>query len=49
MTDSVPFEGQLAPDQVWNKGWQGGWKVWERGRDLWDLDLSSINDGKKVV
>lgn len=49
MTDSVPFKGQLAPDQIWNKGWQGGWKVWKRGRDVWDLDLSSINDGKKVA
>lgn len=48
MTDSVPFEGQLAPDQVWNKGWQGGWKVWKRGRDVWDLGLTDIKTEDKI-
>jgi hypothetical protein len=41
--DSVPFEGQLPPDQIWNKNWLGGWKLWKRGRDLWDLGLNDIN------
>lgn len=46
--DSAPFEGQLSDDKVWNKDWEGGWKVWKRGRDLWDLGLHSIEDEDKV-
>mgnify|MGYP006284519423 CR=1 FL=1 len=43
MNDSVPFEGQLLPDQIWNKNWLGGWKLWKRGKDLWDIELKNIN------
>ena len=44
MKDGVPSRGQLADDQIWNKNWLGGWKIWKRGRDLWELGLKSIDD-----
>lgn len=46
--DSIPFEGQLPDNQIWNKNWLGGWKVWKRGRDLWELGLNSIDDEVKI-
>lgn len=46
--DSIPVEGQLLDDQIWNKNWLGGWKVWKRGKDLWDLGLNGIEDEIKT-
>ncbi|MEK7648948.1 MAG: hypothetical protein AAB400_03455 [Patescibacteria group bacterium] len=45
---SVPFKGYLADEQVWNKNWEGGWKVWKRGPDLWSMGLDSIDSEDKV-
>ena len=45
---SIPFKGYLADDQVWNKNWEGGWKVWKRGPDLWSMGLHSIDNEDKV-
>jgi len=36
--DSQPFAGQLAADAIWNNKY----KVWKKGRDLWDLGLAGI-------
>ena len=38
--DAVPFEGALTDEDTWNKKF----KVWKKGRDVWDLDLESIDD-----
>lgn len=48
MKDGVPSRGQLADDQVWNKKWLGGWRIWKRGRDLWELGLCSIDDEERL-
>jgi transglutaminase-like putative cysteine protease len=48
MKDGVPSPGQLADDQIWNKKWLGGWKIWKRGKDLKDLGLNSIDDEAKI-
>jgi Transglutaminase-like superfamily len=47
--DSIPFEGQLKADQIWNKNWKGGWKVWKRGKDLWDLGLYGIESENQIT
>jgi hypothetical protein len=44
----IPVKGQLKEDQVWNEKWQGGWKVWKRGSDLWELGLDGI-DKEEIV
>ncbi|MBI2482670.1 transglutaminase domain-containing protein [Candidatus Uhrbacteria bacterium] len=44
MPDGVPFVGQLTADQVWNTKWLGGWKVWRRGHDLWEMGFGSNNE-----
>lgn len=38
--DSVPFKGRLTNDSIWNKEY----KVWEKGRDVWDLGLHGIEN-----
>ena len=42
--DSVPFEGELTDKFIWNKKF----KVWKKGRDVWDLGLKSIEDEYKL-
>lgn len=42
------FEGEFLEDKVYDKDWDGGWKVWKKGRDLWDLGLKGIEDEEKV-
>jgi transglutaminase-like putative cysteine protease len=49
MKACVPGRGQLADDQIWNKNWQGGWKLWKRGRDLRELGLNGIEDESKIM
>ena len=34
----IPIEGALTNESIWNKEY----KVWQRGRDVWDLGLASI-------
>lgn len=36
--DAKIFEGELTPESDWN-----GFKVWKKGRDVWDLGLEDIN------
>lgn len=42
--DAVPFLGQLNSESVWNKQY----KVWKKGRDVWDLGLESAEDEQKI-
>lgn len=42
---SLPFRGQLTPEAVWNKEY----KVWKRGRDLWDLGLDNIKSELNIL
>ena len=46
--DRAFFEGEFLDDKVYDKDWDGGWKVWKKGRDLWDLGLKGIEDEEKV-
>ena len=46
--DLVFFEGEFLKDKVYDKNWEGGWKVWKKGKDLWDLGLQGIEDEEKV-
>lgn len=39
-----PRQGQLSDANIKNKQW----KVWARGKDLWELGLVGINDEEKV-
>lgn len=39
----IPTKGYLEADQIWNKNWEGGWKVWKRGPDLQSMGLYSID------
>ena len=48
-TEPKPFKGYLADDQIWNKDWEGGWKVWRRGPDLWSMELHGIEDESKIT
>ncbi len=43
-----PFQGRLEKDQIWNKEWNGGWKLWQRGDDLWSIGLTGI-DKEKII
>lgn len=47
--EAQPCQGQLADDQVWNKNWLGGWKVWKRGKDLWSLGVTCIGDENEIL
>ncbi len=42
--DSQPFEGELTDKSIWNKKF----KVWKKGRDLWDLGLYDIKSESKI-
>jgi len=42
--DSVSFEGEMTSESIWNKKF----KVWKKGRDVWDLGLDSKKDEGKV-
>lgn len=42
--DAVPLEGVLDNETVWNKKY----KVWKKGRDVWDLGLESIDDEEGI-
>jgi hypothetical protein len=42
--DSLPFAGQLTEESIWNKNY----KVWKKGRDVWDLELDDINTENKI-
>jgi len=42
--DSVPREGELTEDSTYYRIY----KVWKKGRDLWDLGLKDINDEKLI-
>lgn len=42
--NSVPCEGALTNESIWGKKF----KVWKKGRDVWDLNLSNINDEDKI-
>lgn len=48
-TEPKPFKGYLGLDQIWNKDWEGGWKVWRRGPDLWSMGLHGIEDESKIT
>ena len=48
LTEPKPFKGYLTDDQIWNKDWEGGWKVWKRGTDLWSMGLDGIDVEGKV-
>lgn len=48
MADPKVVKGLLTPDQTWNKDWQGGWKIWKRGSDLWDLGLDGVEREKTI-
>jgi hypothetical protein len=41
---SVPVEGALTEESIWNKKY----KVWKKGRDVWDLGLDKKQDEDKV-
>lgn len=47
-SDPKPFKGRLEPDQIWNKDWDGGWRVWRRGEDLWSMGLDGIDKEEMV-
>ncbi|MFA5125271.1 MAG: transglutaminase domain-containing protein [Patescibacteria group bacterium] len=36
--DSLPFKGELSSKSIWNKKF----KVWRKGKDVWDLGLKDI-------
>lgn len=42
-SDPKPIKGYWEADQVLNKNWAGGWKVWKRGDDLWSMGLDGID------
>ncbi len=42
--DSVPFEGELTDESIWNKKF----KVWKKGKDVWDLGLNNIESEAKI-
>jgi len=42
--DSRPFAGQLTDESIWNRNY----KVWKKGRDVWDLELDDINTENKI-
>ena len=42
--DSIPFKGALTKKSIWNKKF----KVWKKGRDIWDLGIYGIEDGEKL-
>lgn len=43
-SDSKPFEGELSSESIWNKEY----RVWKKGRDVWDLGLNDIESEKKI-
>jgi hypothetical protein len=47
--EAKPFKGRLADNMIWNKNWQGGWKLWKRGKDLWSLGLDDIELEKNII
>lgn len=36
--DFIPLEGKLTDESIWNKKF----KVWKKGKDVWDLGLNNI-------
>ncbi|MBD3359749.1 MAG: hypothetical protein GF365_03540 [Candidatus Buchananbacteria bacterium] len=42
--DSIPFKGALTKKSIWNKRF----KVYKKGRDVWELGLSNIEDEKNI-
>lgn len=42
--DSIPFEGELTSESIWNKKF----KVWKKGRDVWDLGLYDIESEREI-
>lgn len=40
----IPYEGELTDESVWNKEY----KVWKKGRDVWDLGFYGIESEKKL-
>lgn len=42
--DSVSFEGRLNNESIWNKKY----KIWRKGRDVWDLGLCDISAESKI-
>jgi hypothetical protein len=42
--DSIPFEGELTKESIWNKKW----KVYKKGRDVWDLGFDGIESETKI-
>ena len=43
--DSRPFRGALNSKSIWNKKY----KVWKKGRDVWDLGLDDIQAESKII
>ena len=43
--DSTPFKGGLTRKSIWNKKY----KVWKKGRDVWDLGLNDIKSENKII
>ncbi len=43
--DSKPLKGALNSKSIWNKKY----KVWKKGRDVWDLGLNDIQAESKIV
>ena len=42
--DSIPFEGELTHKSIWNKKF----KVWKKGKDVWDLGLNNIESENNI-
>ena len=42
--NSIPFEGELTDKSIWNKKF----KVWKKGKDVWDLGLNNIESEAKI-
>ena len=43
--DSITHEGKLGDKKIWNKKY----KLWKRGRDVWDLGLDDIKHEDMIV
>jgi len=48
-TEPKPYKGYLGDDQLWNKNWDGGWRVWKRGDDLWSMGLDGIENESDIA
>ncbi|MBL7057998.1 transglutaminase domain-containing protein [Patescibacteria group bacterium] len=42
--DSIPVEGELTNESIWNKKY----KVYKKGKDVWDLGLDSAEFEVKI-